>query len=71
MENLWSVGLRKIVFWTQGYLLSEREYSDFILPLRFLQVGRKVASSGIALRAVLGETGKRFYPRTVRDTLFT
>ncbi len=73
-KNAWQVkggelvvsGTEEDRFWTQGYLLSEREYSDFILRFEFLQVGRKVASSGIALRAVLGETESDSIPNSSR-----
>jgi hypothetical protein len=47
-------------YFTQGYLLTERAYSDFILRFQFQQVGRRDATSGVALRAVPGETARNY-----------
>ncbi|HLN33015.1 MAG TPA: protein kinase [Gemmataceae bacterium] len=49
-------------FQTQGYLLTEKDYLDFVLRFEFMQVGREDATSGIALRAKPGETASDSMP---------
>jgi formylglycine-generating enzyme required for sulfatase activity len=46
----------------QGYLLTEREYSDIVLRFQFQQVATKYAWSGVALRAVPHETARNADP---------
>jgi hypothetical protein len=47
---------------TQGYLLTERVYSDFVLPFQFRQVGNAGATSGVAFRAKEGEMSRDSAP---------
>lgn len=64
--NAWQVSDGEIVvsgpengkFPTQSYLLTDTCYADFLLRLQFRQMGTTPASSGIALRAVPGETDR-------------
>jgi len=46
----------------QGYLLTEREYSDIVLRFQFQQVSTKYAWGGVALRAVPHETAQNADP---------
>ncbi len=46
----------------QGYLLTEREYSDFVLRFQFQQVSTMYAWGGVALRAVAHETVRNADP---------
>jgi hypothetical protein len=46
----------------QGYLLSEREYADFVLRFQFQQPASKYAWGGVALRAWPHETARKTNP---------
>jgi hypothetical protein len=54
----------------QGYLLSQREYADFVLRFQFQQVATKYAWSGVALRAVPHETVRNTVPTWMEDIPF-
>jgi hypothetical protein len=49
----------------QGYLLTERVYADFILRFEFQQMQSLHATSGVALRAVPGETDRDSTPNGI------
>jgi serine/threonine protein kinase len=54
----------------QGYLLTEREYSDFVLRFQFQQAATKYAASGVALRAVPHETARTSNPDVAAESDF-
>lgn len=69
-ESNWQLKANELVvqgteeghFRSQDYLLTQREYTDFCLRFQFLQTS-ELANSGIAVRAMPGETQRDSDPR--------